>query len=103
MTERIDHAAEAVKHIEWAHDQQGTDGEFEFTVRDNALIAQAEATLALVEQQRIANIIALAEVAQDQYGNYSGEAGLIGQLFDNPTTELGNMQIKPVIKEGLGL
>ena len=52
MTERIDHAAEAVKHIERAHRQQVMDGEFEFTVRDNALIAQAEATLALVEQQK---------------------------------------------------
>ncbi len=61
MGERIDHAAEAVKHIEWAHDQQGTDGEFDFTVRDNALIAQAEATLALVEQQRVANLIAYAQ------------------------------------------
>lgn len=60
MTERIDHAAEAKKHIDWAHEQQKVEGEFDFTVRDNALIAQAEATLALVEQQRIANILAIA-------------------------------------------
>lgn len=55
--ERIDHAAEARKHIDWAHAQQGNDGEFDYSVRDNALIAQAEATLALVEQQRIANVL----------------------------------------------
>jgi len=55
LSDRIDHAVEARKHIEWAHLQQEQDGEYEFTVRDNALIAQAEATLALVEQQRIMN------------------------------------------------
>lgn len=65
MTERIDHAAEAVKHIEWAHNQQAEQGEFDFTVRDNALIAQVHATLALVEQQRIANIIAIANNVSD--------------------------------------
>ena len=67
MSDRIDHAAEARQHIEWAHEQQGVDGEFEFSVRDNALIAQAEATLALVEQQRIANVIALS--AKQSLGN----------------------------------
>lgn len=46
----IDHAAEAQKHIDWAHEQQKVEGEFDFTVRDNALIAQAEATLALVDE-----------------------------------------------------
>jgi len=54
----IDHAAEARKHIDWAHEQQGRDGEYDWTVRDNALIAQAEATLALAEQQQTANRIA---------------------------------------------
>lgn len=58
MTTRTDHAAEAQKHIDAAHTQQADHGEYEFSVRDNALIANAEATLALVEQQRIANIIA---------------------------------------------
>lgn len=65
--ERIDHAAEARKHIDWAHTQQEQDGEFEFSVRDNALIAQAEATLALVEQQRIANLIALGSAEHGPY------------------------------------
>lgn len=59
MTERIDHAAEAQKHIDWAHEQQGQEGQFDETVQHNATLAVAEATLALVEQQRIANLIAI--------------------------------------------
>lgn len=62
MTERIDHPAEARMHIEWAHDQQARAGEFDESVQHNATLAVAEATLALVEQQRIANIIALVAV-----------------------------------------
>lgn len=65
--ERTDHVAEARKCIAWAQDQQEREGEFDGSVRDNALLAQAEATLAiverqdrLIEQQRIANLIALA-------------------------------------------
>lgn len=58
MTDRIDHVAEARKHIDWAHDQQEREGDMGNVPRDNALLAQAEATLALVEQQRIANLIA---------------------------------------------
>lgn len=58
MSARIDHAAEARKHIEWAHEQQSAEGDTGNVVRDDALLAQAEATLALVEQQRIANLIA---------------------------------------------
>lgn len=59
--ERIDHAAEAVQHIEWAHEQQELDGDMGNVPRDNALLAQVHATLALVEQQRIANLIATGE------------------------------------------
>ena len=60
MTDRIDHAAEARKHIDWAHEQQSVEGCWEGSARDYALIAQAQATLALVEQQRLANVIALS-------------------------------------------
>lgn len=59
MSDRIDHAAEARKHIDWAHEQQSQEGDMGNVPRDNALLAQAEATLALVEQQRIANLIAM--------------------------------------------
>lgn len=67
MSERIDHGQEARKHIGWAHDWQGREGDTEATGIATALIAQAEATLhqadatlALVEQQRLANLIAIA-------------------------------------------
>lgn len=46
-------------HIEWAHDQQARMGEFDESVQHNATLAVAEATLALVEQQRIANLISI--------------------------------------------
>lgn len=58
MSARIDHAAEARKHIDWAHEQQAVAGEFDESVQHNATLAVAEATLALVEQQRLANVIA---------------------------------------------
>lgn len=60
MTERIDHVAEAMQHISWAHEQQEREGDMGNVPRDDALLAQVHATLALVEQQRIANLIALA-------------------------------------------
>lgn len=55
-----DHVAEAQKHIGWAHEQQSAEGDTGNVVRDDALLAQAHATLALVEQQRVANLLALA-------------------------------------------
>ena len=47
MSERIDHAAEAREWIDAAARHPGA--------ISTAILAQAEATLALVEQQRIAN------------------------------------------------
>ena len=76
MTERIDHAAEAQKHIEWAHEQQGEEGQFEESVQHNATLAVAEATLALVEQQRIANLIALWNLSNASKFNLLTSAGV---------------------------
>lgn len=59
MTVQIDHVAEARRHIDRAHEQQAQKGGMGNDPRDEALLAQAEATLALVEQHRIANLIAL--------------------------------------------
>lgn len=53
MSERIDHAAEAKKILEDLEPHRGQNLEL-----DSQLV-QAHATLALVEQQRIANMIAL--------------------------------------------
>ena len=59
MSEHIDHAAEAREWIDAAARHPGA--------TSTAILAQAEATLALVEQQRIANLIALSQV-QDGLG-----------------------------------
>lgn len=62
MPKRIDHAGGAMTHIEYVHEWQGEAGDMEENQLANAFIAQAEATLALVEQQRIANLIALGVI-----------------------------------------
>lgn len=56
MTERIDHAAEAVRISGLAHDNQNQ-GNFN-TAAIQMQRAQMHATLAVAEQQRLANIIA---------------------------------------------
>lgn len=61
MTDRIDHAAAARRHVEWAHEWQGDEGSTDATNIATVLLAQTHATLALVEQQRIANLIALTQ------------------------------------------
>ena len=90
MTQRTDHVAEAQGHIESAHEQQAREGEYEHSVRDNALLAQVHATLALVEQQRIANLIAI------YVADGAAESGFISKGFD-----FGYMADQ--IREGLGL
>jgi hypothetical protein len=65
--------------------------------------AQVHATLALVEQQRIANLIALADHASELFGNYAGEAGGMGTLFSHPEDEGGNMRLRDDVRKALGL
>ena len=60
MSERIDHAAEAREWIDAAARHPGA--------ISTAILAQAEAMLALVEQQRIANLIALVAADPDGLG-----------------------------------
>ncbi|MDF2507276.1 MAG: hypothetical protein K0Q52_1135 [Microbacterium sp.] len=66
MSDRIDHAAEARRNIEGLHDYQSEAGMTEASMLTVAIEAQAHATLALVEQQRIANLIAL-DMTLEQY------------------------------------
>ena len=95
MNDRIDHAAEARKHIDWAHEEQSVEGSWEYSVRDYALIAQAEATLALVEQQQIANLIALA----------NGDTHLSTTAYLQLAVELGisPAEFRPDISAALGI
>lgn len=67
--ERIDHAAEARRNADAADGMYGQienrNGDMsvaqQIEVQTLALVAQVHATLALAEQQRIANLIAIAE------------------------------------------
>lgn len=61
MTKRIDHAANAVTCLYEVGDLTGLE---EFARADLMVkVAQAEATLALVEQQRVANLIELSRMS----------------------------------------
>jgi hypothetical protein len=73
------------------------------TLNDPNTLALAHATMYLAEQQRIANLIALAEHAYPRWGNHAGEAGGMGVLFSNPETESGNIRIREDFRKGLGL
>ena len=55
MSNRTDHAAEARGLFRWLEEWQGEEGSTDATNIACALMAQAHATAALVEQQRIAN------------------------------------------------
>lgn len=111
MTERIDHAAEARQHIDWAHDQQAQEGDMGNVPRDNALLAQAHATLALVEQQRIANVIALMQMqveCDEKTEELAAEAmlGLVAYERTQATPFGGPDEVlvmHPDIREALGL
>lgn len=65
--------------------------------------AQVEATLALAEQQRVANLIALARYAVEQYGNYAPTGANLRALFTPPETEHGNLSLNPEIAQALGV
>lgn len=108
MTDRIDHAEEAVTWLKNAKSAQASSEPYnEQLATAYAGIAQGHATLALVEQQRIANRIALASTVaavEMKYMQHGCRDHLLGGtgLFDhtiNPEEAL----LKPEIKEGLGL
>lgn len=66
-------------------------------------MAQVEATLALAEQQRIANLIALTRYAVEQYENYAPIGANLPALFTPPETVQGNMTLNPEIAQALGI
>lgn len=89
MNERIDHAAEARGEMRYSHDclADGREDRAGLALSE----AQIHATLALVEQQRIANLIALHrhEVKYD-IGSWS-------RLYNE------GEELRPEIKEALGI
>ena len=116
MTERIDHAAEAVSDIRYA-DEVLADGGDSDVAKAIAAVAQVHATLALVEQHRIANLIALAGLSapngfeDETYDTRT--AALMEGLLDSETVAAvpgygpagidERVFIRPEIREGLGL
>lgn len=112
-TKRPDQAGWAMEFVRAA--ENAFDGDVtiapreEPTVAENIALAQVHATLALVEQQRIANRIALASAvaqASRSAGMHGSVLGLIAGgigLFDNPSTEHGAPPLHEDIREGLGL
>jgi hypothetical protein len=100
VSERIDHVRLAQRFV--GGESPLVDGSFDQT-RDYIAAAQVHATLALVEQQRIANLIALADHAHGRFGNNAGEAGGVGVLFSYGETPDSNMRVRQEIREGLGL
>ncbi len=76
MRGRIDHAAEARKRIVWGEEWMEREGDPDVTNPGMALHAQVHATLALAEQQRIANLIARRALCVDEIPE-TGERGLL--------------------------
>ena len=91
MTERIDHASEAVNFLRaTTFDTHGDDDR-------KVALAQVHATLALVEQQRIANLIALGEAAfPDGSRVYTWAVVVPGEHVDS-------YRLRADVREGLGL
>lgn len=97
MTERIDHtswACEFIRAAENLFDDDVTINAREApTVAENIALAQVHATLALVEQQRIANLIALAHPIKLPSG------GEVTHMLHDPASGA----IREDVAEGLGL
>lgn len=103
MTERTDHAAEARKAIESTYPIALPYDSAEAQYHGALMEAQVHATLALVEQQRIANLIALAEHTQRRYGTVAGEAGGVGTLLSYGETPDSNMRVRNDVAYALGI
>ena len=91
MSERINHAARARIERDALNDVLSDEGITDASIVATAILVQVHATLALVEQQRIANLIALHrhEVKYD-IGSWS-------RLYDE------GEELRPEIKEALGI
>ena len=103
VSEHIDHVAEAVRLHDLTHDYELKNATSPTTERAQIVIgavsngyaaAQVHATLALVEQQRIANLIPLGKVSERQWVEPDMETREPGYY-----TEL----LRADIREGLGL
>ena len=96
---RTDHVRVACGCVEAARQQAAR--ETRFTPELLIAEAQVHATLALVEQQRIANRLEYVRLAVEQYGNYAPTGANRPSLFLPPETEQGNMRVPDDIARAL--
>ena len=100
MSDRIDHATEAAEWIADAPANADSDPEGWQAAIVCGLLAQAEATLALVEQQRLANLIALADSTTSTVAHRQAEGALYGRVV----THVGIEQpLRPDVAAALGI
>lgn len=98
MNERIDHVAQALRDRDYAE----SPGPGDPTLATNWLLsAQVHATLALVEQQRIANLIALATGVDVISGH--GIARMASNEAHRHLVSDPNGEFLPKIREALGM
>ena len=102
MTDRIDHAAEAWELLvasvsdQTVQSRAGFDAATLMTAR-----AQVHATLALVEQQRIANLIALSESGRT---TVNGARAALSTLYDGRSEDgTSHMELRSDIAAALGI
>lgn len=96
MTKRVDQAARAYGVLRWVSSTSMTSAEATASV----MAAQTHATLALVEQQRIANLIALAKVAGRDEDVHEAVAEAAYGALD---TLVNTMALHPDIAAALGI
>lgn len=104
MTDRIDHAEKARTELDFLHEWMAEEGQTDATQLASAIEAQVHATLALVEQQRIANIIALTRIETE---NQATPTDALDALYsrEEPTGwgQDVSLHTRPEIMKGLGL
>ena len=98
MNERINHAARARIERDALNDVLADEGITDASIVATAILVQVHATLALAEQQRIANLIALWSVNDTSYGATAFEA-----LGSMSAEWGGRAELYPHIKEALGI
>lgn len=101
-TERTDHTAKALRNVEGLHDYQAEEGMTDESMLTVAIEAQVQATLALVDEQRTANLIAYVQLLEMQYA----EAAKHADEFDHDTRADSVVRhgiALDRIREGLGL
>ena len=94
-----DHYTEARRRLRELNEYQEAEGLNDFTILSVALEAQAEATLELANQQRIANVIALAESGRT---TVNGARAALAALYTGSAEEgSAHMTIRPEIARAL--